>query len=537
MAKDTLKDPKPCIEIEEKLDQYAEATKDWHIARRQYTDRYGNKYDFNDTHPYPYDDYTESRMSAKINSYLFSLDENEQKLANGRLLFHYKDYLTQPFAKHAIGLIANSVVVFPLNSDDKIKFLEYLFKAEKQDEFDPRILYKLASYNPNENLEATNRLYNKALNYFDGAARKNDTRIATIYGMFKVFSENVESLSPDAAVNYAGIYFSLADRTGKPLDPIVLRNFAIKTPEAIQLAEESKDASVIDKGAVKGILEAYAQHVNSHSTYNEVLANQMELFAKTVIKSYQYNMQEALDLAEVIRPAMVDENGKKVRPSKNRTALNEMADRVAVFARTSSFRQQNPIKHVNRDNPPLDLSNDAVLDYAQFLFKTAKNNESVDIKTSGLYSLLTRSGTMDKGLLLDVVGAYADTYTFRDMEDGGYNSSFHEKMGKMMEGIVIKYDYTDQEVSDLTSRLAKGAEGTYAVEITSSERDMEEYGDVAAYSERRGHDLFQDMARSIRRAYSPADERYDWYEPKSNQTKKAVSPIILTKNGGKGGNS
>ncbi len=233
MIQNQLRDSRPCIEIEEKIDRYAENTRNWQISRSNYVKQFGNKFDFSERHDYPYDDRAEALLFRDVNGYLYGLDENERELANGRLLWHYKSYFGHPFEKHSVNLVANSVMIHPLSDATKIQFLEYLFKVDKQDLFDDKILYKLSNYNPNANMEATNRLYNKALLYFDGAARKNDKKIATIFGMFREFSRNVKSISPEAVVSYAQIYFKLADRTDRALDAAILKDFAIKTPDAL----------------------------------------------------------------------------------------------------------------------------------------------------------------------------------------------------------------------------------------------------------------------------------------------------------------
>ena len=148
--------------------------------------------------------------------------------------------------------------------------------------------------------------------------------------------------------------------------------------------------------------------------------------------------------------------------------------------------------------------------------------------------MLTRSGDIDKKLLLDVVDEYGKTYTSADMEQGSYNSFFHEKMGNMLQGIVTKYDYTDQELTTLTIGISKGAEGTYAVEIASSERDMEEYGVEAAYSERRGHDMFVGMAQQVESAYKLNDREYN--HPIKSASERTINPIVLQKTGNNGNN-
>ena len=180
-----------------------------------------------------------------------------------------------------------------------------------------------------------------------------------------------------------------------------------------------------------------------------------------------------------------------------------------------------------------EISYQDKINYVDGIFKKLKEEKSQDVKIKDLYDVLVQDGKVDKPLLLDVADAYAGMYTSKEMDRDAYNADFHEKMTRMMQSIVTNFDFTDAEVRDLTSCLAKGAEGTYAVEISSSDRDMEEYGVEAAYTERRGHEVFQNMASSISYAYSPVEDRADRYVANP----KTISPItVLGAKGGKGGN-
>ncbi len=277
---------------------------------------------------------------------------------------------------------------------------------------------------------------------------------------------------------------------------------------------------------MKSVFGAYADYVTSRSTYNQVLAEQMEKLARNVISSYQYNLHDALDLVKALKPADKDENGKKIKSNGRRTALNEMCDRLEDFVETSNFRLENPLKHVDMNNPSTAVSDDEVVRYAGFLFDKAKKNQNIEIRMADLYGLLTRSGSMNKQLLSDVVEVYGETYTADEMNNSQYNALFHDKMTKMLQHVVTEYDYTDNEVSDLTHRISKGAEGTYEIAINDSERDMEEYGVEAAYSEKRGHEIFRNMAMIVRNTYAPVHDREDRYKSSDSKT---ISPIVLRK--------
>ena len=235
---DLSKDPR-CQSIEKKLDFYAEKARQWQIDRRRYVDHnYGNKFQFSDNKPYPYDDDTERRMLNDINQYLLTFDGQDRAQVNGHLLWKYKEYFSQPFAKHAIRLVTMSVMEHPLSDNDKAKFLEYIFSSGKQYEFDNFILYKLASFDPDKNPQINNRLYTKAIGYFDSHPRKNEKFVHLVYGMFKSFTGRVQQVSPEAVVNYAKIYFAMTERTSKKLSAAPLLRLLMKTPTALAEREQ-----------------------------------------------------------------------------------------------------------------------------------------------------------------------------------------------------------------------------------------------------------------------------------------------------------
>ena len=456
-------DPR-CKKIEQELDEYAEKTKIWQINRKKYVSQcYGNKFQFNDLYPYPYNDDNERLIINKIDEYMLSLSDQDKELANGHLLWKYKNYFSQPFAKHAIVLAEHAIVAYPLSDSDKIKFLEYLFKYNQETgsnilyKFDSRVLYKLANYNPNNNLEANNRLYNKALAFFNKPKRKNDEQIQIIYGMFKVFTQNVEKISPEAVVNYAKLYFEMADRTNKELDALILQRLLVKTPNSEKMAQMSGDYEVLDKKVVKEVFAAYVEHVYKHNEFNKPLSNQMKNLMKYLIGNNEYTLKEADALIDCLRPKTVDENGKKIRNNSKRTELQMIADELYTSIHLSVSRQKNPLRNVDIDDTEEKISNDKIVAYASFLFDEAKKNPHSDISIKNIYSLLTRGESVDKQLLLEVADIYGQSLTKRDIEQERYNASLHNKMTRMFSRIVTEYDYSSDEVEALRNHVEHGA--------------------------------------------------------------------------------
>ncbi len=504
---DAQNDPK-CQEIGQLLDSYARAVKDWQIGRRQYEADGGNRFNFSRSNGYPFNDECERKLFNKIDGYLLSLSEEDRAVANSHLLGSYKRYFPHPFAKHAIELASHAIMAHPLSDNDKVKFLEDLFaydKDTKKDviaEFGDRVLSKLTNYNPNKNLEATNRLYAKSLAYFQDHKRKNDVRINTLYGMFSVFSKNVKRLSPEAVVNYAGVYFTMADRTTKRLNASILEILALKTPESLKKTEFCHE-DVLDKGVIKEIFGAYAEHASKQKDVNDNLLKEMVNWARNMFIRHEYTPKEADELIAEIRP--VETAGKKSK-IKNNKLRDEFARAAEWLDGYHQYLKDNP-KGRSGDAyldalSPTEADRDGVVDYAKDLFGAAYRHLEWDARLEKLHRMLTKNGTMDKELLLDVVDVYAQSLTHKDMEEGTYNESLHRKMLSMLSATVVDYNYSPNELLELKWHIGKGADG---------------------------HEDFQDMGRVLENVVAQSGEwRYE-----NSKAKKTTTIIHLSK-GGKG---
>lgn len=462
-----LKNDIKCQEIERKLDYYADKTRNWQIERNRYVKKGGgNKFKYADISPYPYNDDKEREIINQIDEYMLSFDNQDKIKVNGHFLWKYKNYLSQPFAKHAIALVEHAIMAYPLSDNDKIKFLEYLFKYQKETEnkilykFNKRVLYKLVNYNPNDNLEATNRLYNKALSFFDSPKRKNNEQMQLLFGMFEIFTQNVKKISPEAVVNYSKIYFAMADRTDKELEALVLQRLLVKTPDSEKWAQVCCDKEVLDKATAKDVVEAYGEHVYKQNSFNEQLNIQMKSLIKYLFDNNEYTLKEADLLIDCLRPEKMDVNGKKIRNSNKRALLQKMADELSVYVHLSNTRRRNPLKNFEIDNSEEVISKEKIVEYADFLFDEARKNQNIDISTKNIYGLFLRKGKLDKNLVLEVMDVYGQSLTQRDLEQEKYNISLHDKMTKMLGKIVVEYDYSPDEVALLRRHIERGAGGS-----------------------------------------------------------------------------
>ena len=496
-------DPR-CQKIERELDYYADKTRAWQIERSRYVKRGdGNKFKYANFNPYPYDDIVERRMVNQIDEYLLSFGEKERAEVNGHFLWKYKEYFSQPFAKHAVNLLEKHITSYPLSDANKIKFLEYLFKYQDETgngilfQFDDRVLYKLADFDPNNNLEATNRLYNKALGFFDTKKRKSDEKIKLLYGISKTFIRNIKKISPEAVVNYAEIYFNMADRTNKKLDAAILERLAVKTPYALERKEICGDEEVLDKKVIKEIFEAYAKHVNNQKDFNNNLGAEMADWAKGLFSQHGYTLKEAKDLINILYPKEKDEKGAVIRDNQKRKCLRAMANDLEQIVEKNTSMQNSIIKDIDKENP--DLSRERIIDYAERMFDYASQNPQNNVRINTLYNMLTKDKKVDKELLLDVVDAYGQSVRGSEIDLGKFNYKLYDKMTKMLQGITIKYDYLPEDMSKLCWHIGKGA---------------------------NGHEEFLKMGQAVEFNWAQAD---DWrYE---RAPKNVISAIIHKKGG------
>lgn len=466
--------------IKQKIGEYAEKVKVRQIERSNYIKNFGYSFEVNAKFPYPYDDYTESHLINRIDSYLLSFNEKEREEVNGCLLEEYKRYFCTPFAKHAKELAAIAIKAHPLSDECKINFLDYLFSSGKHDDFDKKALYKLTEYDPNQNPRLTNLLYNRAVAYLESKTRRDDKYVEPIAGMLNIFADRVRDVPAEAVINYAKVYFALADKASTPLKPWVLGKLATKTPMAKEIIVGGTKKR-IDKETMRRIFAAYAEHTAKNSIFNVNLGHSMFELARVAFDNYGYTRAEADAIVATVRSQTIDENGKKMRPNRRIAGLACLVEKLSKL----------PINPLERDiNDPSFIPNrHQVMDYAKYLFEYAAYNvnkkvdadnlmilmqkhakgRGLDVIPATLFSEARKKKALDKDLVLEVADAYSASVELVDSEYGDFNEHLGVQMTTMFKDIVSHYGYTAQEAKEVSCRLAKGADGDKRFKDMSAE--------------------------------------------------------------------
>ena len=492
-----LKNDPRCQAIENKLDEYARGTKEWVVSRSNYVRaQLGNKYQFKDNVPYPYDDDRERLMMNDINRYLLSFEDDDRKQVNGHLLWKYKDYFGQPFAKHAVRLVSMSVAEHPLSDSNKIKFLEYIFACGKYKEFDPVVLYKLAVFNPKDNPHACNRLYIKTMRYFRQKKRKNDAFARLALGMFKSFAGNLSEILAEDAVNFSRIYFEIIERLPDAQlqqQPerqihIPLLNMVTKTPQALA-DKEQWDEEFADTKVLRDIFAAYKTHVMEEDKFNPYLGVRMMLLAQKVLQNYPCGKNDVDDWIAAVRPPDIGGgNGRKIRKNQKLIGLQKVADGIEACFNEVRERQilqylgrEDPLKNVDIWASGFEPDEKMVLDYASYLFDYAAFFRDETVKTDKLMVLLQKNAAarrldtipatlfskekkikaVDKNLVLDIARKYAVSINDSNDDFSNLNYSLGGGMCELFTELAVNYNYAPKDtkaLADVLIRESKGSE-------------------------------------------------------------------------------
>ena len=508
-----ISDDQKCKKIDSMLDEYAENVRRWTIEKSYYVRKgYGNKFQYAKEYPHPYgneDDQKiiKDKIDNEINDYVCSFEGTERALVNNYFLCKFKEYFSYPIAEYAIDLAVKAITERPLLDEDKIEFLKELFgnrykkngRKSKQlfCRFDETVILKLMDFNPNNNLAAVDDLYNELSGFLGEPKRKNDRKIKLLYNMFNVFIKNAQKVSPEAVVNYAEIYFNMAERTNERLDAGILERLAVKTPYALERAEMCGDKEVLDKKAIKEIFKAYVGYANRQGKFNQNLGMEMTALAQNLFSGYGYTVKEAKDLTDILHFKDKDENGKKIRENMVNKALDSMASALDKYIDNAAPMQKSLLKDVDKENPR--ISHARVVDYADRLFAFAAKNPEKDIWLNTLANMLTNGEKFDKNLVLDVVDAYGQSVSGRDIDQMNYNQILHHKMTRLLQGIAVKYDYLPNDMDELCRHIEKGADG---------------------------HDEFVEIGRVVKAKWvQVGDWRYE-------SSQRPVIPAIIHKKGG-----
>lgn len=482
-----------CINLDKKIGDYAEAVRNRQIDKRLYLKKNGYRFDVNSRFPYPYDDNTERRLINEIDTYLLSFSEAERAGVNGHFLREYLSYLSTPFAKHARELIMWSVRSHPLQDKDKFDALNYVFLNNKQGDFDKKTLYKLGDYNPNGCLEQTNRFYIRMLSSLGRGNKKKDEDAAFINGMLDIFTERVETVSPEMAVNYAKIYFRLADKSSKTLSPWPLGKLATKTPKAKTLRQGNGKKN-LDKETMNLMFEAYAAHIAESREFNKNLAEAMFMLAEAAVETYGYTPPEVKKIADSVKNGM---SADKRAKAKN--------DEISLLARRLEYLPANPLAGIDLQDENFSPSKPQILGYADYLCRYAAYYPDKTVKTDVLMYLLERHAhirrldieeatffrpaykkkAVDKSLVLEIAKIYGQSLQSINIGYEDINERFGSNMSEMLKNIVADYNYNGREARAVSNAVSCD-------------------GQSIAYAQKTGQDIFAAYTAAYKRRYRAA---------------------------------
>lgn len=461
-----ISEDKAVVEFEAEFRQAAIEAKNWVIARATYVKKDSHQqYVYSSNHPNPVGeargDYLQNRAG---NLFRGRTDEERQELS-GHLLWFCKEFLTHPIAPYARAVVTDLVENQPLDAQNKIHFLEYLFskryprKQHKKNEFTRDFYCKLASYDPSQNMAATNRLYYKALKCFEAEGHRKHPDAELVFDMFKVFVNNVESIEPAAVVNYAELYFALQRHSDKELefDPVV--QLCSKTPWRRDMRAACGDCCCLDKEVMRDVFKKYAEISLASKDVDTAMNWKMTETAKNIVDTYNYTREEALHLAEVVLPPERDANGKNIPDNKRRTAMRQMSNEVRQHAETSLEWKSRTLENLDIRHLAEPIEPEQIVDYAKQLFEDAAQHSGVEVNVDVIYTLLKTSGAIDKQTLNEVVSAYGESVSPQALDHSFYNVSLNDNMQKMLGHIVETEEYSEEEMSRLAHAISKGGKG------------------------------------------------------------------------------
>lgn len=487
-----------CLNLEKLLDIYAQKTKFYHQKRRHFFANGGSRFQVGEYMAKDVESISEAgnRFSNRCLDYIHSFENSKDKQqVAGHFLWYIvkKGYLYSDFKSNALHTCA--YLFNELSDDDKIKFMELLFKENGKKPalwtglHDADVL-KLANFEPNKNIEAVNRLYAKTLSHIASMPRKSpnlDDKIKLLNTMFNKFANNIQEISPEAAVRLADIHFNLQEKTDISLDSPIT-TLAQKTPRANMLAEKSSSTTAYDKNVIKAIFKRYVAHVNAteNKKINENLFDQMERIPLNI----DYTNEEMNELLDIIKP---NETQRKNKKSESLTSLAEK------LKGNIQKKQDNLYANINRKDSQQQY-NQNVLKYAINLFAKAQKDTTKNINMSYLYEQLTQDGNINKPLLLNIVDAYGTSLTKYDLNDDDYHKPLHKAMSHMLQNIVVDFDYSSKDLLQLQQHIQQGADN---------------------------HEEFEYMGEVVARAPSLSD---DWRMQLRKSQK--IKPLILRTNTG-----
>ncbi len=455
--------------IKKLIENYTRDVIDWGAKYGRAKKQYGDNARLDK--PYPYSEEAKQNLFDHFDALFREADKKDWADLNGHMLWYFADNIKNAFAKNMFEIFDYQIKNYPLTDNAKVNFLELLFSKDKENNISQVALEKIADYNPTCYQEITNRLFTKASIYLDNPRRVK--KVGLIYMVFEKYAKNIEVVSDKVVLNCADLYFKLANRLDKPLSVKPLEMLLTKEAETLYNNAVGKEPYVNTR-LVKELFETYIEFVKKNENIKPHLHFEMKDFGGKLMEYYTHD--EVKDLINVLNLPKLSKMSKNYKDSIYK--VDSMREEFEyLYNRAKKYKTWK--ERVDIKSPDFVANRNNVLNYANNLFNDASKNQYDDVKTDTLYQLLlsnakvrglddpqvdifgnvSRKNTIDKKLVKDVAAAYADFVEHTDMEVGYLNPDFHKNLTNMFKDIVTKYDYTPENVSELTETLAKGARG------------------------------------------------------------------------------
>ncbi len=455
--------------IKKLIENYTRDVIDWGAKYGKAKKYYGENVKFDK--PYPYSEEAKQNLFDHFDTLFREADKKDWADLNGHMLWYFRKNTTNSFAKKMFEIFDYQIQNYPLNDISKIRFLLYMFRADKEHKFSQKSLLKIADYNPTTNQEITNSLFTRANEYLSKTCKTK--RVNLIYMFFEKYADNIEVLSDKVVLNCADLYFKMANKLKEPLSIKPLEKLLTKETKTLYNNAIGYEPYV-NAEMINGIFASYVEFMKKKKGVKPHLHKEMKSFGDKLIP--YYGKEDFNKLAAILTLP----NKRKMSDEyvKIQADLQEMLNGFnEVFERTQKYKEWKARVDVNA--PDFVPSAKNVLNYANNLFNDAGDSSEKNIETKTLYKLLTdnaklrgadnpqvdifgnvaRKNTVDKNLVKDVAAAYADFVEVTYLDAGFFNPVFHKNMTDMFKDIVTKCDYSSENVGELTRVLAKGAKG------------------------------------------------------------------------------
>ena len=440
-----LSKDKRCQSLETIISVYADDVRNCQISRSRLRALRVNPYKIKEKYPYPYNDEKEHNLLQGLEAYISSHPKEDQEQIVGHFLWKMKNCLCHPFERHMARIVDHLVALYPLKDKDKIHYIEYVLKVQKEsdsskfDVYQESTWYKMANFDLSKNEKDARRLCVKAYAYLKNKKVTCDKDAKLMYGMLKSLVRCNQNFTRDQIHYMAKFYFRLAEKSSCSLDSSFLRAALFREDDGLKSA------------TLKEVFSLYAFHLKRSRKVNDNLYKQMRtlLFESVRCGIYGLNSRDGLKsvfddmkgakkeyvngLKDTIDKAFV--KGFEIRPS-----CANILDKARSFfmGDENSKNRDSWIAKQKADDLYSDIKANAKLQGLNLEHPTFWDPNTYEI------------AAVDKKLVNDVADIYVQAYERRKIDQ-----HTEKAVAEMFSKIVCCNNYTDEDVKELQRHIVR----------------------------------------------------------------------------------